>query len=188
MKQGQRIVKETRDLKRRSENRKQKEERKGGEETANDDEPRREKGNDKRREMIDHTANSLCVSLSQHLSSRHSVQQSTTQVRGRTAVTCLIYFSFQRPKQIYGTQLRYFQQKKLLQSSSSRSRSSRSSRSRSTFYRVKSLNWVTKRILENISIYHSCHQETFLVPFIIKINGDMNSKHLNSYVLQYLQA
>lgn len=109
----------------------------------NDDEPRREKGNNKRREMIDPSANSLCVSLSQHLSSRHSVQQSTTQVRGRTAVTCLIYFSFQRPKQIYGTQLRYFQQKKLLHSSSS---------SRSTFYRVKSLNWVTKRILEKISI------------------------------------
>lgn len=184
MKQGQRIVKEARDLKRRSENRKQNEARKGGEETANDDEPRREKGNNKRREMIDPSANSLCVSLSQHLSSRHSVQQSTTQVRGRTAVMCLIYFSFQRPKQIYGTQLRYFQQKKLLQSSSSSS----SSKSRSTFYRVKSLNWVTKRILENISIYHSCHQETFLVPFIIKINGDMNSKHLNSYVLQYLQA
>lgn len=154
MKQGHRIVKETRDLKRRSENRKQKEERKGGEETVNDDEPRREKGNNKRREMIDPSANSLCVSLSQHLSSRHSVQQSTTQVRGRTAVTCLIYFSFQRPKQIYGTQLRYFQQKKLLQSSSSSSsiRSSSSSSIRSTFYRVKSLNWVTKRILENISI------------------------------------
>lgn len=184
MKQGHRIVKEARDLKRRSENRKQNQARKGGEETANDDEPRREKGNNKRREMIDPSANSLCVSLSQHLSSRHSVQQSTTQVRGRTAVMCLIYFSFQRPKQIYGTQLRYFQQKKLLQSSSSSS----SSKSRSTFYRVKSLNWVTKRILENISIYHSCHQETFLVPFIIKINGDMNSKHLNSYVLQYLQA
>lgn len=69
----------------------------------NDDEPRREKGNNKRREMIDPSANILCVSLSQHLSSRHSVQQSTTQVRGRTAVTCVSFTShFRGPNRFMG--------------------------------------------------------------------------------------